>query len=79
MGRRLCRAGEGAALWHVLRTLIFWITGLRNTLLIGDKAIGSGMNVVGWVSVIVAVLDTIQLGRREWAAADAAPTSDGHP
>jgi len=78
LGRRLYRAGGGAAVWHLHRTVLFWIVGLRNTVLIRPEDIGSWRNLVGWVFVVVAAFDTLQLGRRERAAAVAAPTMDGH-
>lgn len=65
LGRRLNRAGGGRALWHLQRTLLFWVIGVLNTGLIRPAEIGSWKHVVGWGFVALAALDTFQLHRVE--------------
>jgi hypothetical protein len=68
LGQRLHRGGGDKSLWHLLRTLLFWIVGLFNTALIRPEEVGSWKNIVGWVLLAVAVVDTIALARKEQAA-----------
>jgi hypothetical protein len=68
LGRRLHRAGGGRDLWHLLRTLGFWIVGLLNTLLIRPEDVGSWKNFVGWAFLALALLDSVALFRKEKAA-----------
>ncbi len=68
LGRRLYRAGGGRDLWHLQRTLLFWILGIFNTALIRPEEAGSWKNILGWILVVVAAADTVVLYRKERAA-----------
>jgi len=67
-GRRLYRAGRGKDLWHLQRTLLFWVIGLLNTALIRPEDVGSWKNIVGWAMLVLAAADTILLVRKEHTA-----------
>lgn len=69
---RFYRLGGGRSLWHVQRTLLFWVIGIFNTALIRPEEVGSWQHVVGWIMVILAVVDTVHLARLEWAGPSAA-------
>ena len=66
---QLCRrlyAGAGSgAVWHVLRTVGFWLIGLFNTVLARPENIGTWKNYVGWAILALAVMDSILLIRKE--------------
>lgn len=68
LGSRLHRRGGGRSLWPLQRTLLFWIVGIMNTALVRSEDVGSWRNIVGWVLVVAAALDTYQLHRIEQAA-----------
>jgi hypothetical protein len=59
LGRRLHAIGGGRALWHLLRTLIFWAVGLHGVLA------HSGPQLLGWSLVVLAVADSIAIVRKE--------------
>lgn len=67
-GQRLYRAGGDKALGHLLRTLTFWIVGLFDTVLIRPEDLGSWKNVVGWVLLVVALVDSVALAIKERAS-----------
>lgn len=73
LGQRLYGHGGGRDLWHLLRTLLFWGIGLLNTLFIPAAEVGSWKNVLGWVVLALAVMDTVLLYRKERAATSPAP------
>jgi hypothetical protein len=68
LGQRLFRAGGGKAVWHLQRTLLLWIIGLLNTMLIRPAEIGSWKNLVGWALLVAAVVDTIMIYQKEQAS-----------
>lgn len=76
LGQRLQRAGGGRAVWHLIRTLTFWVVGLLNTALIRPEAVGSWRNGLGWLLLLAAVGDSIALYRKERSAPRPA-ASDG--
>jgi hypothetical protein len=57
-----------AAVWHVQRTVLFWLIGLFNTALIRPEDVGSWKHWLGWALIVLAAVDTIALFRRERAA-----------
>jgi xanthosine utilization system XapX-like protein len=65
LGRRLYRGAGGRAVWHLQRTVLFWIIGLFNTLLIRPEHVGGWRHWLGWIMVAVAVADSIVLFLRE--------------
>lgn len=65
LGQRLHAAGGDKALGHLLRTLLFWIVGLFNTVLIRPEEVGSWKNIVGWVLLVAALLDSVALAAKE--------------
>lgn len=75
LARRLHAAGGGRALWHLLRTLLFWGAGLSDTVLIRPERVGTWHHAAGWVLLALATLDTAALYRRE--RPPAAPTGSG--
>ena len=75
LGRRLHRFGGGRAVWHLQRTALFWIIGLLNTLLIRPEDAGSWKNWVGWALLLVAVLDSVALFRKEQQSVRGLPGS----
>jgi hypothetical protein len=70
LGRRL-HAFEGArAVWHLQRAVLFWIVGLLNTALLRPEDVGAWRPWVGWSLLVIAVLDTIALFRKERKSLD---------
>lgn len=67
LGRRLHRVGGKGAVWHLVRTLVFWVLGLLNTVLARPGDVGSWKYALGWVLVVVASLDSVDVYRREQA------------
>lgn len=71
LGRRLHAQGGARDLWHLQRTLLFWIVGLMNTVLRATPAplegAGSWKQWVGWLLLIAAAFDTLSIGRKERA------------
>ena len=65
LGRRLHLRGGGKAVWHLQRTVLFWIVGLLNTALVRPADAGSWKNLAGWVFLVLAAADTIALWRKE--------------
>ncbi len=70
LGRRLCRRGGGRDLWHLLRTITFWIVGWLNTGLIRAEDAGTWKNWLGWALLLIAAADTIALFLKERRALD---------
>jgi len=68
LGTLLHRIGGGRSLWHLQRTLLFWIVGILNTGLARPGDVRSWRYVVGWIFIVVAALDTYQIHRKERAA-----------
>lgn len=73
LGFRLYGAGGRKAVWHLQRTLLFWIIGLFNTLLALPADIGGWKNVLGWLLIGLALADSVALYRKERAALPPAP------
>jgi hypothetical protein len=69
LGRRLLRVGGGGAVGHLVRTLLFWIGGLFNTVLARPRDVGSWKYVLGWALVVTAAVDSVAVYRKEQAAA----------
>lgn len=49
--------------WHVIRTLAFYLIGLMNTIFISPGDLGSFMNYAGYIFLLLAVFDTYVLIR----------------
>lgn len=71
LGRLLLRAGGGRALWHLQRTVLFWILGLRNTAWVRPEDVGTWTHVVGYALLGIAALDTVALAVKEHRIASA--------
>ena len=69
LGKRLYQAGGGRNIWHLLRTLLLWVVGLRSTLWLPNKGLGSWESLSGWAILVLAVAESIALHRREQASA----------
>jgi len=67
LGRKLYAAAGVAGMWHVQRTVLFWIIGLFNTVLIRPEEVGSWRTWIGWVLMLVAAGDTASLFLKERA------------
>jgi hypothetical protein len=67
LGRRLHRSGGGKAVWHLQRTVLFWIIGLLNTVFLRAEDLGSWKNWVGWAVLLIAAGDTVALFLKERA------------
>ncbi len=67
LGRRLHLHGGGRDLWHLQRTLLFWVIGILNTALIRSADVGSWKNLLGWAMLLLASVDTLMLIRKELA------------
>jgi len=50
--------------WHIIRTAIFYLIGLMNTIFINPENIGSWENYLGYLILILAVVDTIVIIRK---------------
>jgi hypothetical protein len=71
LGQRLHRHGGGRDLWHMQRTLLFWILGLLNTLFARPEDVGSWKYWLGWGLLVVAAVDSFFVYRKERAAMEA--------
>jgi FtsH-binding integral membrane protein len=65
LSRRLHRSEGTKEVWHVLRTVLFWIIGLGNTVFVKAGDVGSWRNWLGWVMLGLAVADTVALFLKE--------------
>ncbi len=68
LGQRLYQYGGGRALWHLQRTLLFWVIGIFNTFLLSSEDVGTWRAPVGWAFLVLAALDSIVLYRKERAS-----------
>ncbi len=73
LARKLYRAAGAGGAWHVMRTVMFWIAGLFNTVLIRPEDVGSWQNWFGWILLLIALGDTVALFIRERALVRAQP------
>ncbi len=67
--RRLYRAGGTKDAWHVQRTVLFWIVGLLNTVLLRPEHVDSWRPWVGWLFLVAAAVNTVTLFIKERAIA----------
>ncbi len=74
LGQRLHGAGGGADLWHLQRTVLFWIVGLLNTALLRPEEVGGWRNWVGWAVLGIAALDTAWIFQKERRLTAARPS-----
>lgn len=65
LSRRLHRSGGARAVWHVQRTVLFWIMGLLNTVLLQPDRIGDWRGWLGAALLVIAAADTVALFRKE--------------
>ena len=64
-------SGGGKAVWHVQRTVLFWIIGLMNTVWIRPEDPGTWKNYLGWIVLTLAAADTAYLAYKERQIASA--------
>lgn len=76
LGQHLHHHGGGRALWHLQRTLLFWILGLLNTLPELREASTTWRLPVGLLFLLLALGDTILLAQKERKATQAIQGSD---
>jgi len=50
--------------WYIIRTVLFYFIGLMNTIFIKPENIGSWENYLGYLILILAVVDTIVIIRK---------------
>ena len=65
LGRRLHSFGGARAVWHLQRTSLYWVAGLLNTAYIRPEHAGGWRTWIGWLFLVVAILDTIALFVKE--------------
>jgi len=65
LSQSLYRSNGSKEVWHVLRTVVFWIIGLGNTVFVNTVDAGTWKNWLGWIMLGLAVADTIALLRKE--------------
>ena len=51
----------GREIWHVQRTLLFWVVGLLNTAFLKPDDVGTWKHWIGWLLIVLAVLDSVAL------------------
>ena len=79
LSQRLHRSEGTKEVWHVQRTVLFWIIGLFNTLLLKAEDAGTWKNWLGWVLLGLAVADTVSLFFKERAVIEESSHADGGP
>jgi len=67
LSRRLYAAGGRRELWHLLRTLIFWVSGILGAFGPHTPGGGAWQQGLGWLLLGVAVVDSVALYRVERA------------
>ena len=65
LSQRLYRSHGNKEVWHVLRTVLFWIIGLGNTVFVKAGDAGTWRHWLGWVMLGLAAADTIALYFKE--------------
>lgn len=50
--------------WQIIRTILFIIIGLFNTVLIRPEDIGSWKNYLGYTFLVIALFDTVSVVRK---------------
>lgn len=78
LARRLHRTGGRKAVWRVQRTVLFWVIGLLNTVLLQPEHVGSWRHWVGWTMFAIAAADTIALFMKERASVAAGDSPPGN-
>lgn len=69
LGRRLYQLGGGRDVWHELRTVLFSLLGLMNTVWARPGDVGSWKWWVGVALLVIAAADTVALYLKERKAA----------
>lgn len=68
LSRRLHRVGGVKNVWHVQRTVLFWILGLLNTVLVRPEHVGGWRTWIGAALLVLAAADTVALFLKERGA-----------
>jgi hypothetical protein len=61
----LFASGGSKDVWHLTRTLTFWIVGLFNTAMIQPEDVGGWKNWVGGILLALALCDSVAIWRKE--------------
>ena len=65
---RLLEARSGRDVWHLIRTLSFWLVGLANTAWVSAESSGTWVSWAGWLFLFAAVVDSVLLYQLEQRA-----------
>lgn len=79
LSQRLHRSNGSKEVWHVLRTVLFWIIGLGNTVFVKTVDAGTWRNWLGWIMLGLAVADTITLFFKERTVMKVSTEATGGP
>jgi hypothetical protein len=65
LSRRLYSAGGRKDVWHVQRTVLFWVIGLLNTVFARPELVGGWRTWLGGALLVMAAADTVALFLKE--------------
>lgn len=52
--------------WGLIRTLLFWVVGFRNTVFVQPDEVGTWKHIIGFIFLAVAIIDTYFYLRKAW-------------
>ena len=55
------KSSKNKTIWTIIRTVMFFVVGLMNTAFIRPEDIGTWKNYVGYLFLLLAVIDTVIL------------------
>ncbi len=64
LARRFIREGRPGDVWHLLRTVLFWVVGIKSTVL-RPAPLQSWEGALGLLMLVLAALDTVWIHRKE--------------
>lgn len=64
LARRFLQNGRPADVWHVLRTVLFWVIGVTSTML-RPESLQSTKGLIGALMLGLAALETVWIHRKE--------------
>jgi len=74
LGRRLARPGQLRDVWHLVRTVGFWVIGLLDTWGRLDRP-ASWQQIIAWAILVIAAIDTFLIARKEARVVQGLPQS----